>query len=673
MRCSIVKYGFFLIIMVLISKHYLWASSPEANCFRITLHLRDSIDNKLPYKTKSTGINLKDSSLVENKHESSYLEARFQGFGPAERKDTIRRPIGITSDPVNNSSLSSIKNKADNNFITRNLYSLMIREGEPVKEQMAVKSTKYFQAYSGKIIGKIRILQLDVFGPTLQDTLKQASTWIGKTGNSVHMKTKEHKLMRQLLFNPGEKLDPQLMADNEKVIRDLPYIQDVAILVSRSKTDPSEVDVLLIIKERFEYGISGSFGTNSSEMEMVNENVFGIGHQFLASLEYNRNEKQVWGGTVNYEISDFGAKFIKTGLRYTNTFGKTGWNVYIDKQFLASKMDWAGGISLERTFKDYYQTPYSYTKLPIPASYLYLDTWYGQLIKSRAGSSLGNVILAGRYLHRNYYNSTSDNSGNSFFRDHDFILGTFGISKRDLFKNSRVYGYGITEDIPYGRYAEAAFGFDRDRVREHLRPYFHFLHSNASILSGGAYFKWQVGLGGYIGNSRIEQGVILLNTNFFSKFVYFNSHPYRYFVNMELMSGINRFKEEYLVMNKGYGIRDFYSLDIQGTNRLKINIESVRFWDLSYLGFRFANYFFADAAFLSNSMQRIFRENFYAGVGMGIRIHNESLVFKVLEFRLTWFPILPKNGDRYIFNVFGQPKARFDDFLGGKPQEILYE
>ena len=658
--------------MVLISHHYLWASASEANGFCVTLYLPDSTDNKHLYHPIT--INIKDSSFTENIPEVNYLEARFKSFGITERKDTIRKPIGKTVDPVKNSSLSSIKNRADNNFITRNLYSLIIREGQPVKEQMAVKSTKYFQAFSGKTIGKIRILQLDVFGPTLLDTLKQASTWIGRTGNRVHVKTTQHKLMRQLLFNPGEKLDPQLMADNEKVIRDLPYIQDVAILVSRSKTNPSEVDILLIIKERFEYGLSGTFGTNSSAMEMMNENVFGIGHQFMASLEYNKNESQDWGGTINYEISDLGAKFIKTGFGYTNTFGKRGWNVYIDKKFLASTMDWAGGISLERTFKDYYQTPYSYTKLATPASYLYLDTWYGQLIKSpNPASSLGNVILAGRYLHRNYYNSTSDNSGNSFFRDHDFILGTFGISKRDLFKNNRIYGYGITEDIPFGRYAEAAFGFDRDRVREHLRPYLHFLYSKASIINGSAYFKWRVGIGGYIGDSRIEQGVMLLNTNYFSKFVYFNNHPYRYFVNIELMSGFNRFQEEYLVMNKRFGIRDFYSLDIQGTNRLKINIESVRFWDKSYLGFRFANYFFADAAFLSNSLQRILKENFYAGIGLGIRIHNESLVFNVLEFRLSWFPILPKNGDRYIFNVFGQPKARFDDFLGGKPQEILYE
>ena len=142
---------------------------------------------------------------------------------------------------------------------------------------------------------------------------------------------------------------------------------------------------------------------------------------------------------------------------------------------------------------------------------------------------------------------------------------------------------------------------------------------------------------------------------------------------MELLSGINRFKEEYLVINREFGIRDYFSLDTKGTNRLKINIESVRFWEWKYSGFRFANYFFADAAFLSNSLKTLVTDKFYGGIGFGIRVHNESLVFNVLEIRLSWIPIAPRNYNAFSFNAFGQPKARFDDFLGGKPQEILYQ
>jgi hypothetical protein len=140
-----------------------------------------------------------------------------------------------------------------------------------------------------------------------------------------------------------------------------------------------------------------------------------------------------------------------------------------------------------------------------------------------------------------------------------------------------------------------------------------------------------------------------------------------------LLSLINRYEEEYLVINRKYGIRDYYSRDTKGLNRLKVNIESVRFWGQNHSGFRFANYFFADAAFLSNNMKRIFSDGFYAGLGLGIRVHNESLVFNVLEVRLSWIPIAPNNFTPFIFSAFGQPKARFDDFLGGKPQEIRYE
>jgi hypothetical protein len=240
-----------------------------------------------------------------------------------------------------------------------------------------------------------------------------------------------------------------------------------------------------------------------------------------------------------------------------------------------------------------------------------------------------------------------------------------------LFKNNRIYGYGITEDIPYGRFAELALGLNIEADRS--SPYFHFRYSKANILNGGAYFKWEVGAGGYMGNSQIEHGTILLTTNYFSNLKYFKGHPYRFFVNMELLGGINRFNEEYLVINRRFGIRDFYSLETKGTSRLKINVESVRFWGWNNSGFRFANYFFADAVFLSDDFEKILHDRFYAGVGFGIRVHNESLIFNVLEIRLSWIPIAPKNNNPFILNGFWQPKARFSDFLGGIPQEIQYQ
>lgn len=663
MKTIFIRYGLIALLAVLVHNLLTFAAIPTS-IGKYPADLR-TISVKVKLTTK-------DSLAPETPVNDLYLKNRFTSIKPPNnRKDTIRKPVEKNIDLLKKNSLSTLKSKGENNFITRNLFSLIIKENQTFKAQMGVNSSLYFIPFSGHKIRNIRIQQLDIFGPTLQDTLKEASSWLEKSGNTIHMKTTEHKLRGQLLFSPGEKVSPLLMAENEKIIRDLPYIQDVAIIITYNSADVNEVDVLVIVKERFEYGISGNFGSNSSELEIIDQNMFGIGHQLSAKMALDRSNKPYWGGKFNYEITDLGGKFIRTGLGYIDTYNKRGWNTYLEKRFIASKEDWAGGVSFERIFSDRFLTPYAYTKSDTAASYLNSDIWYGKQIKSRAGySSAGNIMIAGRYLHQNYFNNIAGSGENSFFRNHDFIIGSIGLGKRSLFKNNQIYGYGITEDIPYGRYAEMAIGLD---VEKNLtRPYFHFSYSKANILKDGAYFKWQAGIGGFLNNSQIEHGAILLRTNYFSKYVYLNHHPYRFFVNLELLSGINRYQEEYLVINRKFGLRDYFSLDTKGTNRIKLNIESVRFWGWNYSGFRIAHYFYADAAFLSNDIKKILRDDFYTGFGVGIRIHNESLVFNVLEIRLSWLPFAPKD-QAFIFNAFGQPKAKFDDFLGGKPQEILYQ
>ncbi len=584
--------------------------------------------------------------------------------------DSIRKSSDKNSENLRVNGLSNLKNKGDKNFLSRNLLAVIIRENKGTKELLGVNSSLYFNQYKGKKIGKIRFLQLDIWGPSLQDTSGKATQWISKLGNQIHTKTTEKKLYSQLLFNSGELINPKLMAENEKFIRDLPYIQDVAITLSHSKTEPETVDVVVIIKEKFEYGLKVDVSSTSQDIELTNLNMFGMGHQLSVRGDYYPIEANQWGGSFKYHISNLDRKFIQLGFEYADDYSKNELKTFIEKRFIASRADWAGGINIDRVFSDHFATPYSYTRLDTAMSYLNTDTWYGRRLNGDS-PTLGNTILSGRHVHEKYYQNQSILPDNSIFRSHDFFLGAIGFSKRELFKDNRVYGYGVTEDIPYGRYAEMAAGFDLNSTR--IRPYFHFNYSKAHIANSGSYFKWKLGIGGYFHNSSIEQGAMLISGNYFSNFVHLNSHPYRFFINFELLSGINRYPEEYLMVNRKFGIRDYFSLQTKATNRLKFNIETVRFWEWHQSGFRFAHYFFADGACLSNDMSKIFNDSFIGGIGVGLRIHNESLVFNVLEIRLSWIPIAPQGTTPYIFNIFGQPKSRFDDFLGGKPREINYQ
>ncbi len=662
------KIGLWAIVVVLIFGDSANAFNAFANKYRLDFAM---VDDEQIFRNPNSGSPDSLFAFITTSEDYDFIKPRYTPIKNSEpQKDTIRRSSDRNIELLNTNGLIMLKSQGVNNFLTRNLFSLIVRNSQPLKGTMGVNSALYFDPFSGKKIDKIKILQLDVFGPSLQDTLRTPNSWIGKAGNSLHMKTTQEKLMGQLLFNTGEAVNPQLMAENEKFIRDLPYIQDVAITLSDSKETHGDVDVLVIIKERFEYGISGNVSSTATDWEFTNQNMFGLGHQFSALMNYNPTEITEWGGGFKYQISDLDRKFLRTGVGYTDDFRKRGWDTFIEKQFIASKEDWAGGVSLERVFSNRFLTPYAYTRLESPISYFNSDIWYGKRLQNNISyATTGNITLAGRFFHQNFFANTQ--SKNSLFRNHNFIMGAIGISKRNLFKNNQVYGYGITEDIPYGRYGEIASGLDFEFGK--VRPYLHLNYSKATILNRGAYLKWQAGIGGYFSNSRVEQGALALRTTYFSNFVYLNRHPYRFFINMELLSGINRYPEEYLMINHKFGVRDYFSLNTIGTNRIKINIETVRFWAWERSGFRFAHYFFADAACLSNKPENILNDKFIGGIGVGIRVHNESLVFNVLEIRLSWIPIAPRNTTPAIFNIFGQPKARFDDFLGGKPQEITYQ
>jgi len=437
LKIKLFKYRFLVIVIILVFNHIVFASNTKSG----------GTDNSLP--TIPDQIHLAslyssptDSFSAHERAENDYISSRYVQLKTLDNcGDTIRKSSDKNIELLNRNGLSALKTKGENNFLARNFFSIIIKGDQPSKGQMAVNSSLYFAPFAGRKIGNIRIQQLGVFGPTLLDTLRQASGWLEKTGNAMHLKTTERKLRGQLLFDSGDLVNPQLMAENEKFIRDLPYIEDVAIILAPSPLNEDTVDVRVIIKERLEYGISGDLSATSTDWEVTNQNMFGIGHQFSAMVENTPTEIPKWGGRFRYQISDLDGKFIRTGIGYTNDYRKNKWNTFIEKRFIESKGDWAGGISLDRAYSDYFQTPYSYTMLDTAVSYFNTDLWYGQRFKNKnSNSSLGNVILTGRYSHQNYYHNAYIQYPNTIFRNHDFILGAIGLSKRELFKNNQVYG-----------------------------------------------------------------------------------------------------------------------------------------------------------------------------------------------------------------------------------------
>ena len=594
------------------------------------------------------------------------LPQKFPDFSQVHPDTAKLVQIGLVS------IVKGINNLNVRNGFAKNVLGYFITQQVTNISRTGVKSISYFEQFSGKRIVSVRIVRLPPFGTSLIDTTLSATKWIEKFGNRLHRNTDWIKLREQLIFKSGDFVNPVLMAENEKLMRDLSYLGDAAFRLEPLPGSQNDVNVMVLSKEKFEYGVNADLNEDNSNLEIVNENMFGLGHRFSIGIAQKNAYLPEMGIYGSYHIGNLLGKFINSTIGFSDTYVKKGWNLSVEKQFLTSGDKNAGGLSFDYVSKFNYIAEDHPIKLDTTVAYVTGDVWFSHAFSNK-NDLLNKTLVSFRYYHQEFMRKKEEPYGaNLFLRDHDFFLAGLGFSRRNLYKNNLVYGYGVTEDIPYGHFYELTGGLDRSLFG--IWPYLGLSLRNAFIGNNGGYFCGKLSLDGFLNQGSVAQGTFLAHGSFFSKKMYAFGDPFRQFINIEFLSGINRFKEEYLTIDGRFGIRDFYARDLKGNCRLKVNLEMVRYLKWNLYGFRFTNYLFSDIAFLSGQAKSIFNEDFYAGIGAGFRIFNESLVFKIIDIRLTWFPVRPPEGRTpFGANLQGLTRSTFDDFLGRKSEIIRYQ
>jgi hypothetical protein len=93
-------------------------------------------------------------------------------------------------------------------------------------------------------------------------------------------------------------IEPQVLADNERIIRSLRYIEDARIHVIPEPNNKEVVDILIITKDEFSLGIGADFnGFDNIRLNLYEGNFLGIGHDMQHSYIYHNSEqpkKRIW-------------------------------------------------------------------------------------------------------------------------------------------------------------------------------------------------------------------------------------------------------------------------------------------------------------------------------------------------------------------------------------------
>ncbi len=543
------------------------------------------------------------------------------------------------------------------NLIVRQLFST------PNLPDTTLSKVHKFSGYSGRRIDSIIVIPKNSF----KDNYKgKESGFFDRFANGLTTRSKTSSITRNLLFEVGDTVVVEDIIKSEAFLRDTRALSTADIVLDTLENG----DVVVTVETDDSWNIYPTLiyrYTNNGVLHLSDVNFLGSGNRLDINHYYNaRTEDWFKGLEVAYTIPNLFGKFInlQVGAGYG---GEKFHSLFIkgDKYFVKPN-DWAGGIEVSRRNEE---TFIGVENIYFPIDKFTARIWAGHSINisRKWGDNIYYTAKAEerRYYHRPYQSPTYS----PYFHNYKDYLISFGFYKEKFYRGNMVYSYGVTESVPYGYNTEIILGY-RDGEYDNS-PYIGTNLSIGNMISIG-YIAATIRGGMYLDKRASLQNTLLdVNLLYFT-----NLHSnrrggaFRHFVNANYTS-------LYETLHGAYTVFQFASpsqltkasMGAIGTTRLNIKNESVFFTPYHIGGFRFALFGYGDVGTIGYNRNPI-KNDFYAIVGAGVRVRNEALVFKTIEFKVM-FALKGHEGFRNnLFYMDSNSSLQAPRFIPKEPQII---
>lgn len=546
---------------------------------------------------------------------------------------------------------NNIYTRAQRSRITKELYNLLVTERpplEPQKTKKPVRSESFFEAFEGKTIRSIEYYPVDILDGSVNDTTKRARSSLSQLSNKLHTDTRQNIISNYLLFQLGDKVDPFAIADTERVLRALAYIEDVRIKFVLDPDDVDNVKAMIIYKDRFPWNVNFSFDSDRAvQLGFTNRNILGTGQEFGIGYFYSPVEMPNHGYDLQYTIRGIQNTFID-GTVYTsdNYLGRrTG--ISFKRDFISPEIKYYGEVTLEteKVIEDLIFADSLYEE-NFPISRNSYDLWAGRSFQMGKRSSIN---LAVRLNHDNYLSRpTVQLDSNEIYHDHHLLLGALSYNRVTFLKARNILAFNITEDIPEGYLFSVLYG--RDWNEFDPRTY-RGIRANYSNYTKYGYLTLNLETGFFRNQGKTRNEVLEIQARYFSPLFSINAATSRLFTRFYFFDGNELSIPQSQTLEGINRIQNISGEQIRGDQVMTFSNELVIYQPWYYYGFRFATYAHAGIGMVEESRGLVpFQETYY-NFGGGIRIRNESLVFDTFEFRLSVYPNPPVESKAITFNV----------------------
>lgn len=571
-----------------------------------------------------------------------------------------------------------IETVSKKNKLTRQLHRLIFKSTAvtKTKKKPSQNETDY-TLYDGKIIRKVTIQTLDPFGYSESDTAKKPKYFSEKAGNILHIKTKNFAIRNTLLFKENQIFNSSKIEETERLIRSQRFVRRVSIQPENSSESNDSVDITITVLDSWSLIPNASITTSKAGYELLERNFIGSGHSWDNRYQHDLDDKRR-AFSSRYIIPTIKNTYIQTTLNYQMDLNKDYVKyIQIERNFFSPLTRWAGGLLLEnRLFKDSLSDMNSNFELQT-FKYGTIDSWGGHsfpVFQNNADyKNSTNLIATLRYFKRNYERRISqDFDPFDFYTNETFWLSGIGISSRKFVKDEYIFNYGITEDVPIGKYYGITTGVQHKNSNSRM-----YVGARATL---GNYFKWgyfstNYEYGTFFNNGKNEQSAFVAQLYYFTPLYEPGEWKIRQFFKSNMIFGGHRLdiKGDQLSINESNGIIGFNDSKLFGDKKMVFSFQTQSYSPWQWAGFRFNPFFNYSLAFIGNSENGFNKSQGFSKIGLGVLLSNDYLVFSSFQFSIAFYPKIPNEGENiFKMNNFSTSDFGYLDFEINEPRTVIY-
>jgi hypothetical protein len=539
-----------------------------------------------------------------------------------------------------------------------------------------VKSEDKLKPFQGKIIRDIHVEHIG-FNKSIYNEQKNIKSSVTHFANSLHTNTRAKIVKQHLFFYEGQELNPYRLADNERYLRDLDFILDSRIIVEPIDGSEDSVDIHVVTRDVFSLGGRVTPDPRKFKFGLYDANLMGNAQRIDVTTLYQNSRTPRTGYSAYYRKSSlFGSltnlTFGYTQLNNGNSYGEENEYAYyarLDRPLVSPYSRWAGGIEVSRNWsRNIYSTADS---LFLNYRYNVQDYWAGYNIGIHNNMNDRTRHFIGiRYFQQQFLNQPDQpyEITNPLYNNRRMVLAAFTFYEQNFYTTHYVYGFGRTEDIPYGTNLTTTLGWSRELNLE--RPYASIDFTKSFVEPKGNFYTLRAATGGYLKNKLAEDAILLVSGSLYSRLINFKKLKIRQLVEGGYTDMFNQRTNVGLTLSTQ--IHGFSPDSLYGYRRIFGHSETTFFTGWSFLGFRFAPFTAFEGGLLQEKINNKFDNKFYPGFSAGVRTRNENLIFGTMELRAYYFPITVPGVSTFGFRFTSNLRIKYSGTFVKAPGLLTY-